>query len=430
MATTGDRWGRRIALYSHDAQGLGHVRRNLAIAGALSRLHPAPDVLLFTGTPEASAFTLPPGCDLVTLPALAKDEHGRYGPRSLTASTAELVGLRSAVLRAALRSFRPDVLVVDKHPRGVLGELEAALEDRRAAGGSRTVLGLRDVLDDPAKAGAEWRRQGATAALERWYDEVWVYGDPAVVDPTADLHLPDSIARTVVHTGYLSRGRIPAHAPGAAPMASPYVLGLVGGGGDGAALARAFVDSPLPAGVTGVLVTGPQMSAADRSEVVAAAAGRRDIVVRNFLPRLEPWLARASAVVAMGGYNTVCETLATDAPLLVVPRVQPRTEQLVRAQRMAALGLLDLLHPTALDPGRVGAWVARAVARPDSARGRRARARLHACGGTAEARHAIDLDGLARLGSLVTRPPGAAPARTATGSLSLPPRQENHDVAV
>jgi predicted glycosyltransferase len=28
---------RRIALYSHDAQGLGHLRRNLAIAEAVSR---------------------------------------------------------------------------------------------------------------------------------------------------------------------------------------------------------------------------------------------------------------------------------------------------------------------------------------------------------------------------------------------------------
>lgn len=117
----------RIALYSHDAQGLGHVRRNLAVAGALAGIRPAPDILLLTGAPEASALSRSPGCDIVGLPGMAKDEGGRYRSRHLSVPVGELVRLRSATIDAALRAFSPDLLIVDRHPSGFRGELELVL---------------------------------------------------------------------------------------------------------------------------------------------------------------------------------------------------------------------------------------------------------------------------------------------------------------
>lgn len=59
--------------------------------------------------------------------------------------------MRSAVLAAALEAFAPDLLIVDKLPSGVLGEFVPALERLRAAGRTKMVLGLRDVLDDPPR---------------------------------------------------------------------------------------------------------------------------------------------------------------------------------------------------------------------------------------------------------------------------------------
>jgi predicted glycosyltransferase len=61
-------------------------------------------------------------------------------------------------------------------------------------------------------------------------------------------------------------------------------------------------------------------------------------------------LAAADAVVCMGGYNTMCEVLATSAPAVVVPRVSPRLEQLMRSERFASLGLVSTLHPRLLSP--------------------------------------------------------------------------------
>ncbi|PYG00468.1 Predicted glycosyl transferase [Georgenia satyanarayanai] len=369
----------RVALYSHDALGLGHVRRNLAIARALTTLGPAPDVLLLTGAPEAVTAQRPAHCDLVSLPALAKDATGAYSARHLSVDEAHIRHMRRAVLTAALSSFRPDVLVVDKHPRGFLGELEPALALLRAAG-TRIVLGLRDVLDDAVTSRREWDADRGAQALRRWYDQVWVYGDRAVHDLTAELDLP--AARTV-HTGYLATGR--QGGPAVTEVDNPYVLAMVGGGSDGAHLAEAFVRTTMPAGHHGVLVTGPQMPADDVRRVTEIAAHRTDLTVRTFVEDAEALIGGAAAVVSMGGYNTVCEALALGVRLLVVPRVRPRQEQLVRARLLTAVGVLDHLPPERLTSPALERWLARAVtAQPDAPE------------------DVVDLGGLTRLPHLLT----------------------------
>ena len=50
---------RRIALYSHDTQGLGHVRRNTMLAAAVVAADPGAQVLLVSGAREASSLPMP-----------------------------------------------------------------------------------------------------------------------------------------------------------------------------------------------------------------------------------------------------------------------------------------------------------------------------------------------------------------------------------
>ncbi len=375
--------GPRIALYSHDTQGLGHIRRNLAIASALSGMQPRPDVLLVSGIRDARSFALPPGADLLTLPALAKDANGAYEPRSLSTSLESLLALRAATICAALEAFSPDVLIVDKVARGALGELDPALRALRRAGTTAIVLGLRDVLDAPAATRADMARDGTLDAIREQYDAVWVYGDPAVFDPVREYGLPDDVAAKVVHTGYLARGRPVSVVDAEVVGDRPYALCLVGGGQDGASLAESFLETRLPDGLHGLLVTGPFLPERTRQRLAATAAasdGRCRVV--DFLPDISPLVQGAERVIAMGGYNTVCELLAAGSHPLVVPRTTPRAEQMVRARRMAALGLLDVCHPESLGPGVLAEW----LARPLPPQGRRRR---------------IDLDGLARLPGLV-----------------------------
>ena len=63
----------------------------------------------------------------------------------------------------------------------------------------------------------------------------------------------------------------------------------------------------------------------------------------TFDTQLEFLIANAAGVVAMGGYNTFCEILSFDKPAILIPRVAPRREQLIRAKRVAELGLMRML---------------------------------------------------------------------------------------
>jgi predicted glycosyltransferase len=345
----------RVVLYSHDTLGFGHLRRNLMLAERLKALSPEPEVLLIAGTSEAGAFALPPGVDLITLPAYAKQSCGTYRPRRLAMSLAELRDLRAGIIKSAVKSMRPDLFIADNVPLGAQGELEPALRWMAKEPGIARALGLRDVLDDRQSVRAQWTRDRNVEAVNDYYDHVWVYGDPRVCDPVADCGLAGMIRARVSHTGYLLRP-VPPVTPEAG---APYALCTVGGGRDGAAVLEAFVSAPLPAGMRGIVVTGSQLDDGARTRIEAAAAERPDMEVRRFVPDLMPLLAGAARVVAMGGYNTVCEVLRLGKPALIVPRVRPRQEQLVRAERFAALGLIDMLHPDVLSPDALGAWMAR-----------------------------------------------------------------------
>jgi hypothetical protein len=77
----------RIALYSHDSVGLGHVRRNLALAHALNATLPEltgepVSGLLITGHSDATTFPIPDGWDWLVVPGLTKGAEG-YEARHL-----------------------------------------------------------------------------------------------------------------------------------------------------------------------------------------------------------------------------------------------------------------------------------------------------------------------------------------------------------
>lgn len=88
-------------LYSHDTQGLGHIRRNLALASALVEGRDDTDVLLTTGAAAATSLPMPARTEALTLPRIAKDPDGRYSPAAFGLSLDEVVGLRRELIRTA-----------------------------------------------------------------------------------------------------------------------------------------------------------------------------------------------------------------------------------------------------------------------------------------------------------------------------------------
>ena len=347
----------RIVLYSHDSVGLGHQRRNLAIAHALSRHLPelaARPVtgLLLTGV-ERVVGHLPPAFDVVRLPGIDKGGQG-YTPREVSVPMPDLIDVRRAILSGAIDAFAPDLVVVDRHAFGVDDELLEPLRLLRSEHpGTRVVLGLREILDEPEVAQREWERVGSERVREL-FDAIWVYGDESVTDLRRTAAVPEELRDLVTHTGYLSIGRTARDF--LRELQRPYLLTMVGGGHDGAELCRIAAQAEVPDGMRHVVVAGPQMSGAERAEIEALAGPRTEVL--DEVPEGLLAIRSAEAVACMGGYNTVCEVLSTDRPALVVPREAPRQEQLIRARSLARTGAVDMLRTRDLTIESLGRWFA------------------------------------------------------------------------
>lgn len=280
------------------------------------------------------------------VPGIIKLRNGDYVPLAEYGSIQETTALRSSLIGDTALAFAPDLFIVDKEALGLRGELEGTLEKLRARG-TRLVLGLRDVLDEPEALAAEWQRKRVIPAVEQLYDDIWVYGQKAIYDPLAGLGLSAGVEAKTTFTGYLRRTR-----PTALPSATigdiaQRILVTAGGGGDGELLIdwvlRAYEHDArtLP---PALIVPGPFMRADMRGAFEQRAAAIPQISMLTFEPRMEHLMAECLAVASMGGYNTFCEILSFDKRALLVPRHTPRLEQTIRAEAAERLGLVRMLR--------------------------------------------------------------------------------------
>ncbi len=338
----------RILIYSHDTFGLGHLRRCRTLAHALVERFKQLSVLILSGSPIIGSFDFRARVDFVRVPGVIKLRNGEYTSLNLHLDIDQTLQMRASIIKHTAEIFDPDVFIVDKEPMGLRGEVLDTLKMLKR-GGTRLVLGLRDVMDEPRQLEPEWQRKKVLPALRDLYDEIWVYGLPQICDPLEGVALPQRVLRKMVYTGYLHR-EVPTHgAPPRMPEITqkPFVLVTTGGGGDGDELIdwvlSAYEHDPLlpyPA----LLVLGPFMHAERQREFMDRAAKlKRRVDAITFHGQLETLVSKAVAVVAMGGYNTFCEVLSLDKRALIVPRTAPRLEQYIRASRAAEIGLVSML---------------------------------------------------------------------------------------
>lgn len=374
----------RLALFTHDAYGLGHVRRSVRILRAVAAKDPRATALLVTGSPATHLVQgLPSGMDYLKIPTIVTSGDAATRPPTLDIGVADLAALRGSIVRHALEHFEPDVLLVDNFPLGTRLELLPVLRSLRHRP-TRTVLGLRDVVDPPDKVRADWGRDGLYEILDRYYDRIIVYGTRTILDAEEAYGLAPSVAAKITYCGYVTE-----ESPAARPLAvdfppsfrDGFVLATVGGGGDGLPLLETFVHAldRIPERQA-LVVAGEFMGAADRARLRALCVDHPRVVLRDHVEDLPAYMTAADLVVAMGGYNTSAEIVAAGARALLVPRTwksgehgtrasaKVDAEQLVRAVALERLGLVEVLHPRDLSPEALADRMRDILGRPRPAR--------------------------------------------------------------
>jgi len=375
-----------VLLYSHDSVGLGHLRRNLAIAGEIERIFPRSCCLIVTGSPCATQFKLPSNTEVIKIPCVTKDGEGNYVTKSFSGNLERTLEFRARMLLDTFLSFSPELVIMDHQLTGLYGE---ALDMLRAARKADALIffGLRDIKDSPEVLKSRWNNPLSRWALNELYDHVCIYGMQSVYDPVkACAPLFDHV-RQHEFTGFI----VPPHKQSGKTRwhgTRKKVLVTFGGGSDGIERAETYLDS-----LEGTqphwdshIITGPLMAPAAVRRIRARARKLQPISsvrIHRFHGNLPGLLRRADAVVSMAGYNTCAEILQSGIPAVLLPRTFPRKEQLIRATRLAELGWVKTLPAENPDPRELFDAVESALAS-----GRRK---------PAEA----DLNGLRRLGEII-----------------------------
>lgn len=357
----------RILFYSHDAYGMGNIRRTLAICDHLSKTMSNVSILLLTGSPVIHALRIPQGVDYVKLPCLTRNRRECFIAKYWDMGLNELIEIRQDLILSAIKTFNPNLVVVDKKPLGIKQEFKPALMHiKNHLPNTKVILGLRDILDEPKVTVPIWKKNDYYNIIDRYYDGVWIYGAKEVFDTVREYRMPDRVAEKSVFTGYL--GRYPQVKERLEIRnelglnGHMFSLVMVGGGGDGFPILKTFVQgvkqNHRQYHMDSLLLTGPEMTKERRSELEKDCLRDYPMRLWEFSDHVEDLLVAADVVVCMGGYNTTCEVLSSRKKAVIIPRIKPVREQYIRTRRLAEMGLVNMVHPDKLDPQTLLATIA------------------------------------------------------------------------
>lgn len=352
-----------ILMYSHDTYGLGHIRRTMAIARNLVR--PGVNILIVTGSPIAGRYTMPAGVDFVRMPGMIKKTNTIYVPHSIKVDPKIAITIRKNIILSTAKAFKPDLFVVDKVPSGLKNEVLPTLKwIKKNLPCTRSILGLRDILDDADSTRADWKKKKFPEILRDLYSEIWIYGEQALYDPIKEYDFPDDIAEKTVFTGYIPR-KVPKQRK--SRRKHKQVVVTIGGGGDGYTILDNYLqmlESNGRVDFKTLMVTGPFLDP-KRLDELADRARALKVQIKPFVKNLEKRMAASDLVVTMGGYNTLCEILSLKKPALVIPRDNPRQEQLLRARVFQGRGLCDFIQWSEVTPDLLRKKVSTLLDDPD-----------------------------------------------------------------
>jgi predicted glycosyltransferase len=353
-----------VLLYVQHLLGIGHVRRAVRIVAALAR-HGMAVTLVSGGEPldeihEAGAVRV------VQLPPLRSPDSSfkRLVDGAGAPVSDGLWRARRAALLDAFEAARPDAVMFETYPFGrtkFWPEIDALIAAARAVRPRPALIAsVRDIVvvgDKPE------RRRAIVERVNADIDAVLVHGDPSFIRLDASFPEAPEIAGRLIYTGYIGIEDTGVVANG--ETGAGEVLVSTGGGATGGALLRAA----LAAREAGCLADAPWRLLAGlnlpAAEFAALAARLPDGVTLEHYRRDFPALLRRCRLsVSQGGYNTTLDILAAGAPAVVVPFAgYDETEQSLRIERLAALGVVEAVSEAELSGATLADAIERATRR-------------------------------------------------------------------
>ncbi len=331
--------------------GTGHLRRAMTLAHAFT-LGGHKVILVSGGTPLHDVAAK--GVELLQLPPLQSDgvnftklldENGHPASDDVFAN-------RRALLRQAVSSLAPDVLITELFPFGrrVLSvEFHALLDAAKALPVPPIVLSsVRDILAPPSK---QAKAEQTDDVIGQYYDAVLVHSDPNSTRLDQSWPVSDALAPLLRYTGYVAP---PPAEPHPEKAGEGEILVSAGGGSVGMKLYQSAIEAArlMPEQQWRVLVGGKD--AADRIAVLQRQVSSSNIVIEPARPDFRQMLRHADASLSLCGYNTALDILQSGISAVFVPFDDGNeVEQTLRAGSLSHLSGIAMLSTAEASPERI-----------------------------------------------------------------------------
>lgn len=367
---------KRIAFYCQHVLGVGHLVRSTEIIRALC---PHFSLLLISGGKAVEGFRFPTQIEVVNLPALETDpDFSHLQVCNGSASIQEVREARKTMLRSLLDQFAPDAFIIELFPFGrkrFAFELIPALEQiHQKRDRTRVVCSLRDIL--VRKRDQSEYEERVCKIVNRYFDLVLVHGDPRFQKLDETFSRAGDLSCPVRYTGYVVQRPSDQEQGGSSTRVpdTPFILVTIGSGRyrNGHKLLRAAIKTAqllfqkLPH--QWVIFTGHFIPDEEFLLLRELAQQQPNVTLDRYTPGLLPYMNRADLSISMGGYNTIMNILSSGTRAIVFPyTANDDQEQYLRAEKLQKLGIVDVIHPDALEPGKL-AQVVDAALRKNRAR--------------------------------------------------------------
>lgn len=348
---------RRVFFYVQHLLGIGHLVRASRIAQALHKA--GLEVTLVTGGGPVQGFP-PIGIRHVQLPAVLASNSGFSALVDADGNPVDeaFQEQRAARLLQAFQTAEPDVVIIEAFPFGrrqMRFELMPLLEAVRQATRKPLLLSsVRDILQENRKPG---RDQETISLIQNHFDGLLVHGDENFVRLEETFPRAAEFAELIHYTGLVAPETPEPAADGFGVVVS------AGGGAVGAGLIEAALHAQriLQDAREWCVIAGPNLPNAEFDRFSALAPA--NVTVVRFRPDLPSLFAAAELSVSQAGYNTVCDLLRARCRAVLVPfAAGGETEQTVRAEKLARLGLAEVVPEAEVSGEAIAAAVRRAAA--------------------------------------------------------------------
>ncbi|MEO0941788.1 MAG: glycosyltransferase [Cyanobacteria bacterium J06642_12] len=341
---------KRLMFYCQHILGIGHLVRSMEIVRALTADF---EVCFVNGGKVVPEFKAPAGVNVINLPAIETDPDFQTLKAVDTSMSLEDVETkRRTILLDVVDLYRPNVLVVELYPFGrrrFSFELEPLLERARALG-TKVSCSLRDIV--VTKQDRERHETKVVKLMNRYFDQLLVHGDRRFIPLEDSFSRASDLNCPIHYTGYV------AQQPNAVPtfhFTDPFILCSVGGGRFGhdllecIAKAAPLLAERVPHSIR--MFTGPFVPDSVWQALQEIGAKQPNLAIERYTPHLLDYMRQADLSISMAGYNTTMNILATGVRSMMMPFTgNGDREQLMRLQKLDAMGIVSAITPATLDP--------------------------------------------------------------------------------